>query len=495
MDKFSTENLILLEFLVDQVSLEHSVKQDLQTMMGETCVSFQFLDNSPLMVSEEDFAPKKKNFGGCDGCSDVKNGKSCLFSLTPEQAHEAMQQFDIYVEVFKKMRCGTLPDKVLIGESLISIVNLFNELVDSSANREDETVAKTLKDCFKIQNLSGELVGYISVYIRMSCFGKLIVTQFQMNLQDNSVEFKAKEGHYLFKYNKKDGSQCPASCPPPAECPLPPRPCPPPRQQHQQHNYMPQQPPCAMPPPCMQNNHAMQMQPPCAMPPQSCPPQPNYNRGGCSPVNSTCMQSCPNYSPPPCPPPSCPPQMNHLNLQTPCNECELPPDDPEADYQEIGACMGGNSLTIRVHKEKKQISECACSDDDDAPRPPAAPQPPFNFKVNGCPQAATNVSITPPTCTAKDGTKITEISDPDKEVFILRIGKKSEGNNKKNNLELELCTPKGKEVKPPPKLETRDTQYEVGDFPAETGKKEKGKGGKEKKGRKAKGGKGKKGKK
>lgn len=36
----------------------------------------------------------------------------------------------------------------------------------------------------------------------MSCFGKLIVTQFQMNLDDKSVLFKDKEGKSLYRYKK-----------------------------------------------------------------------------------------------------------------------------------------------------------------------------------------------------------------------------------------------------------------------------------------------------
>lgn len=120
-------------------------------------------------------------------------------------------------------------------------------------------------------------------------------------------------------------------------------------------------------------------------------------------------------------------------------------------------------------------------------------QPPFSFKMSGCGRATdNNVVVVPPCSTAPDGTKYTEISDPNKDVFILRIGKKSEGTEKKNNLELELCTPKGPDLKPPPKKETRDTQYDECDLP----KPDKGKKGKGDKGKgkgKGKGGGGKKG--
>jgi hypothetical protein len=122
---------------------------------------------------------------------------------------------------------------------------------------------------------------------------------------------------------------------------------------------------------------------------------------------------------------------------------------------------------------------------------------PFSFKMSGagCPPN-NNVVINPPVCTKADGTKFAEITDPNKEMFVLRIGKKSEGVQKKANLELELCTPRGPELKPLPKKETRDCQYDPADCKAD-GKKKKGKKGtkgKKDKGKKGKGkGKGKKG--
>lgn len=80
--------------------------------------------------------------------------------------------------------------------------------------------------------------------------------------------------------------------------------------------------------------------------------------------------------------------------------------------------------------------------------------------------------------------------DEEKEVFVLRIGKKKEGSDKNPKLELEMCTPKGKELKPIPRKETRDTQYD----PADAGPEVKGKKGKVEKGKKGKAEKGKAGK-
>lgn len=200
--------------------------------------------------------------------------------------------------------------------------------------------------------------------------------------------------------------------------------------------------------------------------------------------------------------------------------------NPPGCYQEIGAEMGGNALKIRVHKEP-QASSCMCGSEAPtttmhpiqagssacpgpaSPDCPMVPQSmnmtpgsqnakPFEFKIAGCPGGAgNNVTVVPPVATLPDGTQVTELSDPNRDVFILRIGKKSEGVCKKNNLELELCTPKGPDYKPAPKKETRDSQVDEKELANNDGgkkgkKDKKGKGGKDKKGKggKGKGGKG-----
>ncbi|KAF5302807.1 hypothetical protein FQA39_LY01987 [Lamprigera yunnana] len=107
---------------------------------------------------------------------NVKNGKSCLFSLSSAKAEEALHQFDVTVNVYLKLQSGLVPDKIELESLVISIVNLFNGITVSARD--------------------------IEMYIRMSSFGRLIVTQFQMNLEDTSVLFKDKKGQYLYRYKK-----------------------------------------------------------------------------------------------------------------------------------------------------------------------------------------------------------------------------------------------------------------------------------------------------
>lgn len=198
MTQIGTENLFLLEFLVDEVNLEK--KCDCDSPQGQLCVSFQFLDNGPLEVCENDFSPMRK-YGTND--ENNKSGKSCLFSLSPQLTEACLTNFDLLVTVKKVMPPDILPDKVDIGLAYISLANLFSELIYSiEASEAGGPAAKTMKDVFNLQNEMGKDVGTVGIYIRMSCFGKLIVTQFQMNLQDKSVLFKDKEGKSLYRYRK-----------------------------------------------------------------------------------------------------------------------------------------------------------------------------------------------------------------------------------------------------------------------------------------------------
>ncbi|KAL1518273.1 hypothetical protein ABEB36_001918 [Hypothenemus hampei] len=482
MDKIVTENLFLLEFLVDNVDMEKKCECDIPP--GETCVSFQFLDNAPLDVCEADFAPGQ-NLKAASS-STVKVGKSCLFSLSPNQAVAATEQFDIFVSVMKKMQPGWLPERVEIGGCVIGIANMFNQLISCVELSDGNCpTAKTLKDEFNITDSKGGVIGKISVYIRMSCFGKLIVTQFQMNLEDKSVLFKDKEGKNLYRYKKAGKKKL--EDPGPYDM------------GGGNYSYNPNCPQTPCPPSYTQPSSPQSNLYSCPFAPCGDP----HNGDLQKPVTSTVPLHYPTSNPalPPCmecgysSDPICVSGVPAMSMYpTPS-----PRPPPDGNYQEIGASMGGNSLTIRVHKDKGKAEQvnlddnCTCGSGNQlvpttgrsqqqafAMRPGASPNVPFSFKMGQCGDSApsgNNVVVNPPVYTAPDGTQFTEFSDPNKETFILRIGKKTEGVDKKNNLELELQTPKGPPLKPLPRKETVETQYDPLDAGpgADTKKDKKGK--------------------
>ncbi|CAH1990055.1 unnamed protein product [Acanthoscelides obtectus] len=435
MEKIATENLFLLEFLVDEVDIDPKRDSDAP---GEICVSFQFLDNAPLDVCEADCNPQRNYKLDSE---DVKSGKSCLFSLSPEQAIEATKQFDILVNVCKKMQPGWLPERLDLGASLINIANLFNELIDSVETSDGATpTAKTLKDTFDITTQDGTPIGKLGVYIRMSCFGKLIVTQFQMNLQDKSVLFKDKEGKSLYRYkkagkgSKKGGSSAGQTSPIRGNQQCPTIPCGP------QGTAMAMEMSTALAAGIGGARKSSCPTTPCApgggpvggpgamggmgqpgmgmsgMPGMGIMPGLDGERGG-APCNecggftdAQCIQGgmmggmrmggmgpmggfgmggggypntmlpcmeCGSLPYAPCMPPGMSVGMGmHMGgfggmppgsprSQTPWSECaneinapcQEEPEPPKGNYQEIGASMGGNSLTIRVHKDKNKVEQ------------------------------------------------------------------------------------------------------------------------------------------
>ncbi|RZC34437.1 DUF4497 domain containing protein, partial [Asbolus verrucosus] len=193
MAKLSNENLFLMEFLVENLQID---KSDCNMPPGELCICFHFLDNTELDVCEHDFSPNKKFSPSND---NNRTGKSCLFSLTPPQAQAALQSFDLIVNVCKKMLPGYNPEKICMGSANISVVHMLSSLLQSN---EETPAVKVLQESFQLMDATGRNVGTIGVYIRMSCYGKMIITQFQMNLDDKSVLFKDKEGRSLYRYKK-----------------------------------------------------------------------------------------------------------------------------------------------------------------------------------------------------------------------------------------------------------------------------------------------------
>lgn len=92
---------------------------------------------------------------------------------------------------------------------------------------------------------------------------------------------------------------------------------------------------------------------------------------------------------------------------------------------------------------------------------------PVVLKVSGLFDNGDGIGRKKPTVTVAGesaATKPNDPSDPDHDIFILRIGKKGlVGVGEKSDIQLEMKTPKGPERRPPIRYETRDVQTEEHD--------------------------------
>ncbi|KAJ2937099.1 hypothetical protein O0L34_g19563 [Tuta absoluta] len=179
-------------------------------------------------------------------------------------------------------------------------------------------------------------------------------------------------------------------------------------------------------------------------------------------------------------------------------------------FDEIFTKMNENELKIRVPKASRveknpryeKIQElCTCEDmpgghdADDAggeqiqfqlPRELCAPDKTHNnytsnlkYTYTGCDKTCESrdrkvVNVTPTNCPISSAINMEKVVHPQKDVFILKIGKKMETKDKKTDLEIELVTPKVQNDK----LISSDTgqQYSSTTIKSKKGKDKKGKG-------------------
>lgn len=76
-----------------------------------------------------------------------------------------------------------------VGTHQIQLHDLMNSLLSMHISQHSNPY-KTMKNTFKINTATGQHVGEVTVFIRVSCFGKKIVTQFQLPHNKESYLFK-----------------------------------------------------------------------------------------------------------------------------------------------------------------------------------------------------------------------------------------------------------------------------------------------------------------
>ncbi|KAM3968417.1 uncharacterized protein ACR2FA_001301 [Aphomia sociella] len=169
------DGLFLLEVLIDKIVFVKSPcfsDKDFRTCVNIECPSVEPLeicDDGPGCIAKSG-GPFVKTFN---------NGKSCLFSMKESDINQAMSKFPIKISVYKSLPCGCLPTKIVMGQATIDMTKEFVQARKKFLEDPTNVSYQALKDSFRIIGQDGAETGEIVMFLRISCFGKLIITKFQ----------------------------------------------------------------------------------------------------------------------------------------------------------------------------------------------------------------------------------------------------------------------------------------------------------------------------
>ncbi|XP_015586035.1 uncharacterized protein LOC107263388 [Cephus cinctus] len=193
------QQLFLMEFLVDRVNVPSVRAMHEEMLPVTTCVSFQILNLPPIDICQETATQGCMCIGG--DTQLFKKGKSCLFALPSVVVEKPLYSFPVTMSVYKKLPPGVLPDVMLIGTHQIETKDLFNVLLNRHIFKSGNA-SRTMKETFRIKTATGQNVGEVTAFIRVSCFGKKIVTQFQIPHNKKPYLFKGVDNSPVFQCKK-----------------------------------------------------------------------------------------------------------------------------------------------------------------------------------------------------------------------------------------------------------------------------------------------------
>ena len=112
-----------------------------------------------------------------------------------------LHSFPITMSVYKKLPPGVLPDVMLIGTHQIQVKDLINRVLRKRIFKSSAP-SETSKETYKITTATGQAVGEVIVFIRVSCFGKKIITQFQIPHNKKPFLFKGEQNSPVIQCKK-----------------------------------------------------------------------------------------------------------------------------------------------------------------------------------------------------------------------------------------------------------------------------------------------------
>lgn len=208
MEKFSTnktmdffdineEQLYMFEFLIHEINLTNESKK----LIGKTliCVRLKFLDYPIInLIPEVPINSKKKKSSKDDKSKSTSinfnMGKSCLFSIKPYDLIQAIRSKSLNIGIYtmeEKNSEENSEEKEEIPISQCDVLLsgcLCDQIMMSMNDRNHLPKPYVLKNTYNLIGDDGNPFGTITLFLRLSCCGKTIETQFA--LRENSCFLK-----------------------------------------------------------------------------------------------------------------------------------------------------------------------------------------------------------------------------------------------------------------------------------------------------------------
>lgn len=175
LPNISDDGLFLLEVLIDKITFPKGSCYDKKNKISVVIQCF-FMDSFEISADGAGC-----NASRTDGSHviNLNSGKSCLFSLKENEILTAVRKLPINVTVYAYLPCGCSLHRIVVGEATIDMTKEFVQARIKYKENPNNVSYQALRDSFRIIGPGGVETGEILMFLRISCFGKLIVTRFQ----------------------------------------------------------------------------------------------------------------------------------------------------------------------------------------------------------------------------------------------------------------------------------------------------------------------------
>ena len=205
---FNEEQLYLLEFFIDHIDLNI----DTTKRIGKLPISvrLKFIDFPIFEINQEEFIHTKQKVEATtktkedklkSGSVDFNMGKLCLFPKKPNDLVQAMRSQPLKVGIFTmtdKNECDQYKEEPAICETNVLLSGCLCDQVNMAINDKNHLPKPyILKNTYNLVDDQGNPSGTILLLLRLTCYGKSVVTQFA--LQDKFFLFKNSQSPNEFQ--------------------------------------------------------------------------------------------------------------------------------------------------------------------------------------------------------------------------------------------------------------------------------------------------------